>query len=250
VTEILFLLTLLSGKAVSGSLPAEDAIYTMIQGRRLTIATRDVQRLDPVRDAGGSITWPVPGYLMVRVTYIDQSEAILPVQNFRFPTADLSGKVLLSDVTSAVRASAAGGMIRFTSDVLTLQNSSEQLGEILNQLFEVRVFYNSDRNEGVILRFTREQLRRIEFGDIPLEVKVPVRPRYDRIFLRNGDRLTGELLGPGLDFKVLPIGRAAAVLSNAPAESKLPDSNRKLVPLPELKAIDFATQLPDSSSNR
>jgi len=92
----------------------------MIQGRRLTIATRDVQRLEPVRDAGGSITWPVPGYLMVRVTYVDQSEGILPVQNFRFPTAGMSGDVLLSDVKSAVRGSTGGGIANLPNDLLNL----------------------------------------------------------------------------------------------------------------------------------
>ena len=271
------MLTLLSGGTASASLPSADAIHAMLQGRRIAIASKDIARMEPGRDATGGVTWPAPGYLMVRLTYSDQSESILPIENIKFPTTGLSGDVLLSGVKSAVRGGMVNGVANLQNDLLILRDSKELEGEILNQLFEVRVIYNASSAESAVLRFTRDQLRRVEFGDLPLETKtevpapqlltaqpgvtpqsglaapaglapqtnkVPVRPRYDRIFLRNGDRLTGEILGSGLDFKVLPLAGSSPTISNQAPESKLPDANRRLVALSDLKTIDFAAAVP------
>ncbi|MFQ5657284.1 MAG: hypothetical protein ACE5G5_07060 [Candidatus Methylomirabilales bacterium] len=240
-----------NSRSLSATLPDADSLAALIQGRRVPIAFREIARLEPIRDASGNVTWPVPGFLMAKVTFADQSEGTLAVENIKFASTGLSGPVLLSDAVRIFFRGAGGTGNQLSHDVITLrpvgsavagrtgeQGGGERLeGEILHHVFTVKIFYPAS-GDPVILRFTRDQLLRIEFGDLPLETTVEttvspllppqqtqlsVRPRYDRIFLRNGDRLTGELQGPGLDVKLL-------------------DDTRRLIPISALETILFSSR--------
>ncbi|MBI3797347.1 MAG: hypothetical protein HY268_10335, partial [Deltaproteobacteria bacterium] len=160
------LLFLLSGLSIPADLTT-DSIYAIIRGQRTAIAVKELARIDPVRDLTGNVTWPIPGYLTAKLVFADTSESTLPIENLRF------GDLSLSELKSVVFRGA--GESNLPNDLLVLRDKQELQGDILNQLFEVKLFYPT-QGDPVILRFSQEQLRRIEFGDPPLQTEVDTSP--------------------------------------------------------------------------
>ena len=249
---IKILLFLLTGMSVPADL-ATDSIYAMIRGQRTSIAVKEIERIEPLRDLTGNVTWPIPGYQNAKLTFADASDTTVAVENLRF------GDLSLAELKSVVFRGASD--VNLAYDRLLLRDKTELQGDILNQIFEVKLFYPTP-GEPTVLRFSKEQLRRIEFGDAPLQTevdtspsplfpqktRVPVRSRFDKIILRNGDRLTGELQSAGLDFRPAPdpntVARPGALRPGDPklGDAKSLETVRKLIPLADIRSIDFSSR--------